>query len=581
MPDLPWKRGAIDAIYAGMQQSPVLAITQGPDKGQVIPVDSDSVRIGRDPACQIFLSDAQVSRRHVKIYKTQSSWNIVDLNSSNGTLVNGEQVTLKELKDGDVFIIGESMIGFHLSGDSPSPDGSAAKYSATQTIVIDEHSLYTHWESQDTVDELKRARTDLEALYRVGRTINGILRTSELVPMLLEVIFQELPRVDRCSVYLRDDAGTLTCAAGKIRDREEKDAEVIFSQTLADAVLRDGTAQLTYDALQDHRFAEVESVQQQGIRAAICVPLQANEQLFGILYADSRNPGNRFRVDDLRFMAAIGLQAGTAIENARLYERLVQEKAALDDANQELKSAQDQLVQSEKLAAVGQLASGIVHDMKNPMTVILGYAGLIKDKVKGLTADQEDDHGIGHLADEVEDGVDQVNQVIEQLLLFARPSEPKVHSVSTSKIVADTLRFLKHETNAAGIKVENQVPEVLPDLNIDENQIKQVFINIVLNAVQAIKRRKGLLVVTGETVCREGGQFVDLTFQDNGCGMSPEQCLRIFEPFYTTKVPGSGVGGTGLGLSVSYAIIEKHGGSISVTSHPGEGSRFIVTLPGH
>ena len=88
-------------------------------------------------------------------------------------------------------------------------------------------------------------------------------------------------------------------------------------------------------------------------------------------------------------------------------------------------------------------------------------------------------------------------------------------------------------------------------------------------------------MVTGETVCREGGQFVDLTFQDNGSGMSPEQCLRIFEPFYTTKVPGSGVGGTGLGLSVSYAIIEKHGGSISVTSHPGEGSRFIVTLPAH
>lgn len=562
-----------------MQQRPILAITQGPDKGQVIPVDSDSVRIGRDPACQILLKDAQVSRKHVKIYKTQASWNIVDLNSSNGTLVNGEQITLKELEDGDVFIIGESMIGFHLSGDSSPSDGPTAKYSDTQTIVIDERSLYTHWESQDTVDELKRARTDLEALYRAGRTINGILRTSELVPALLDVISREMPRVDRCSVYLRDGAGALACVAGKVRGRDRGDFETIFSQTLADAVLRDGTAQLTYDALQDHRFAEVESVQQQGIRAAICVPLQANEQLFGILYADSTNPENRFRVDDLRFMAAIGLQAGTAIENARLYERLEQEKAALDDAHQELKSAQDQLVQSEKLAAVGQLASGIVHEMKNPMTVILGYAGLIKDKVKEVTAELNEDRGIAHLADEVVEGVGQVNQVIEQLLLFARPSEPKVHAVSTYKVVADTLRFLQHETNAAGIKVENRVPESLPNVNIDDNQVKQVFINIILNAVQAMERRTGLLVVTGDTVRREGQQFVELTFQDNGCGMSPEQCSRIFEPFYTTKVPGPGVGGTGLGLSVSYAIIEKHGGSISVTSLPGKGSKFTVTLP--
>jgi signal transduction histidine kinase/pSer/pThr/pTyr-binding forkhead associated (FHA) protein len=562
-----------------MQQRPVLAVTQGPDKGQVISVDLDSVRIGRDPACQILLTDAQISRKHVKIYKTEASWNIVDLNSSNGTLVNGEQITLKELEDGDVFIIGESMIGFHLSGDAHHPNDLTAKYSDTQTIVIDERSLYTHWESRDTIDELKRARTDLEALYRAGRTINGILRTSELVPMLLDVIFREMPRVDRVSVYLRDDAGALACAAGKVRGRDLKESETIFSQTLAEAVLRDGTAQLTYDASQDHRFVEVESIQQQGIRAAICVPLQANEQMFGILYADSTNPENRFRVDDLRFMAAIGLQAGTALENARLYERLEQEKAALDDAHEALKSTQDQLVQSEKLAAVGQLASGIVHEMKNPMTVILGYAGLIRDKVKDVTANLDDDRGIGHLADEVEDGVGQVNQVIEQLLLFARPSEPKVTFVSTSKVVEDTLRFLKHETNAAGIKVKNQVPEVLPDVNIDDNQVKQVFINIVLNAVQAMERRKGLLVVTGKTVRREDRQFVQLEFSDNGCGMSPEQCSRIFEPFFSTKAPGSGVGGTGLGLSVSYAIIEKHGGSISVTSLPGEGSKFIVTLP--
>lgn len=561
------------AIYAVMQHRPVLEVTQGPDKGQVFPMDSESVRVGRDPACQILLSDAQVSRKHVKIFKTHQSWSIVDLNSSNGTLVNGEQITLKELEDGDVIIIGESMVGFHLS------EHLSGKYSDTQTIVIDERSLFKHWESQDTIEELRRARTDLEALYRAGRTINGILKTAELVPAMLEVIFEEMPRVDRCSVYLQEQGGGLVCEEGRVRGRDLEAGETIFSQTLVDAVMRDGNAQLTYDAMEDRRFAEVESVQRQGIRAAICVPLQAKGQFFGILYADSTDPANRFRVDDLRFMAAVGLQAGTAIENALLYETLESEKAALDIAHQELKSAQDQLVQSEKLAAVGQLASGIVHDMKNPMTVILGYSGLIRDKVKKLAAGPEEDLGISTLAADIEDGVEHVNQVIEQLLLFARPSEPKVHSVSAHEIVSDTLRFLRHETNAAGVEVNNSIPVDLPLLNIDENQVKQVFINIVLNAVQAMESRKGLLELFGANMERDGRQFVDLLFKDNGCGMSRERSSRIFEPFYTTKTPGAGVGGAGLGLSVSYSIIEKHGGTISVDSRPGQGSTFTVSLP--
>ena len=135
-----------------------------------------------------------------------------------------------------------------------------------------------------------------------------------------------------------------------------------------------------------------------------------------------------------------------------------------------------------------------------------------------------------------------MNQVIEQLLLFARPSEPKVHSVSAHEIVSDTLRFLRHETNAAGVEVNNSIPVDLPLLNIDENQVKQVFINIVLNAVQAMESRKGLLELFGANMERDGRQFVDLLFKDNGCGMSRERSSRIFEPFYTTKTPGGSSG---------------------------------------
>ena len=366
---------------------------------------------------------------------------------------------------------------------------------------------------------------------------------------------------------------------GMIRGAGEPTEEAILSQTMAAQVREETNALLTYDAMLDQRFAAGDSVHEQGIRSAICAPLTAGGKLVGMLYADSTDPGNRFTVDDLRFMAAIALQAGTAVENARLYERLAEEKAALEAAHTALQSAQEQLIQSEKLAAVGRLSSGIVHDMKNPMTVILGYAGLIRDRATGGVDVPEVREGIRRLVDEIEVGVSHVNQVIEQLLMFARPSDPVKVPTDVRELVQDTVRFLAHETNAAGIKVREEMPADLPPTAGDPNQIKQVFMNVVLNGVQAMEPRWGLLTIRGEFVTRDGVPCVETTFEDNGCGMSEAQQAKIFDPFYTTKEAGEGLGGTGLGLSVAYRIIENHGGTIRVRSEPGKGSAFTVALP--
>ena len=329
-----------------MQVRPYLAITQGPDKGQVVSLDAESVRVGRDPSCQVVLSDRQVSRKHIKIYSSRSRWSIVDLNSSNGTLVNGEQITLRELQDGDLIIIGESMMGFHLTADPMQLEAGGTSYIDTQTITVTEGELYTYWREQADGESVRRTRTDLEALYRAGRTINFTLRTSELIPTLLQVVLEEMGKVDRCAVHpVDEESGELRQTLGRVRGQTAPVDDVILSQSMADLVKEETNALLTYDAMLDVRFADQESAHEQGIRSAICAPLTASDNLLGMLYADSADPAHRFTVNDLRFLAAIALQAGPAIENAGLYERTVEDKeAALQVAHNQLTEAQDQLV---------------------------------------------------------------------------------------------------------------------------------------------------------------------------------------------------------------------------------------------
>ena len=558
---------------------PYLAITQGPDKGRVIPIEADSIRVGRDPGCEVLLADAQISRRHLRISGADDAWKITDLNSSNGTLLNGEQISSQALKDGDILILGETMMGFHFGEEVP-PESSDFSGTDTQTITVNERGLYDHWEQEDDINDLRRARSDLESLYRVGRAIHSILNPAELAPAILKLVFQEMPRVDRASVYLIDEeSGELTCSAFKVRKlRGQKEDVAVFSSTMAEQVMKDHAAMLTYDAMGDERFSAQASIHAQHIRSAICAPLMAAEKVIGLLFADSAKPATRFTVDDLRLLAAVGLQAGSAVENAILYERMAYGKAELHVANQKLKSAQDQLIQAEKLAAVGRLSAGIVHDMKNPMTVILGYTGMVRKRVGSFDTESEE-QAINRLLDQIDDGVNHVNKVIEHLLIFAKPSELSKQETTVKTVIDDTMRFLMHEANGAGVKIRNEVPDTLPLVLIDANQIKQVFINIVINAIQSTELHRGELTLRAESVETEYGSRVAVEFIDNGCGMDEAQCTKVFEPFYTTKKSGKGLGGSGLGLSVSYGIIQSHGGTIEVESEQGVGSTFRVTLP--
>lgn len=557
---------------------PSIVIIDGPDKGMIVQLRDAVCIVGRDARCAISLSDLQTSRQHAELHSRNGAVQVVDLGSSNGTRVNGEVVTRRSLVDGDLISMGNTTM--RLRFPLPVERTIHSPMTETQSLAMDAASAASSLhDDSGGMAELKRAKADLEVLYRVSRDASALLETSQLLPRLIDILFEESGKIDRCSIHLVDEkTGALVCKAKRVR-RESPLPGDPYSRTLLDQVMREKRALLTYDAMSDERFRAGDSIKISNVCSAICVPLQTQKGLIGVLHVDTVTPENRFTRDDLRLLVAVGVLAGAALENARLYEKIAYDKASLHVAHQDLKAAQGRLIQSEKLAAVGRLASGFVHDVKNPLTVILGYAGLIKSKLRKRGPDLAQELGIADDLANVEKGIEYCTEVINGLLKFAKPNEPAKTKVNVNDVIRNTASFVNVETRKANVKITTKLDESLPLLMCDESQIKQVMINLILNAVQAMDKTERTIEISSENIRRSGSNWARVSFRDNGKGMTDEQRRRVFEPFFSTKQQGAGAGGTGLGLAVSFMILESHGGTIEVESEPGTGSTFAILLP--
>jgi signal transduction histidine kinase len=246
--------------------------------------------------------------------------------------------------------------------------------------------------------------------------------------------------------------------------------------------------------------------------------------------------------------------------------------SSLEEANMNLKQAQKEIIRSEKLASVGRLAAGVAHEIGNPVGIILGYLELIrKDDIK-------DEEKRGFL-DRVESEVTRVNRIINQLLDFSRPSSGKKEEVNVHDLILDTVKMLKPQSMMDEIVINTDFRASNDKVLADPNQLKQVFLNILMNAADALSLEGPSRSGESRELAIESsnpGDLIELKFKDNGQGMAQEDIDHIFDPFYTTKPPGKG---TGLGLSVCYRIIEEEGGAIRAESAPGEGMTIIIEFP--
>jgi signal transduction histidine kinase len=253
-------------------------------------------------------------------------------------------------------------------------------------------------------------------------------------------------------------------------------------------------------------------------------------------------------------------------EAARLYAETVQRNQELAEINTRLQSAQQQLVQSEKLAAVGQLTAGIVHDVKNPLAVIKGLAESLQEEPNLGTYAKKD-------LSVIRESATKANQIVSDLLTFSRQSTPEMQQQDLKATVEAALRITAFLSRKAKVQVIAALPDQSVYVTYDAQQIEQVLINLIQNAIQAMPQGGTLRVSLSQA-----NEAVALAVQDTGTGISPENLRRIFDPFFTTKPEGEG---TGLGLSVGYGIITRHHGRIDVDSTVGQGTTFTILLPKH
>ena len=229
----------------------------------------------------------------------------------------------------------------------------------------------------------------------------------------------------------------------------------------------------------------------------------------------------------------------------------------------EVKTLQRQVDQSEKLAVIGQLAAGVAHEIGNPLTAISSVVQLLQRK-----ADEE--YFIDQLA-VIKENIDRISRIVRELVDFSRPPSYEETSVEVTGIIKTAMGIVKYDRRVKNVDFIADISENLPKVNIVPDQLLQVFVNILINSLDAIE---GTGKIQVKTFFEKGK--VKIEIEDNGCGMDEKIINKIFDPFFTTKEVGKG---TGLGLSVSYGIVKKFGGEIKVESVPGQFSRFTVELP--
>jgi len=310
----------------------------------------------------------------------------------------------------------------------------------------------------------------------------------------------------------------------------------------------------------------VDSIIEEGLHTSAYIPLSTKGELTGVMCVSSHYP-IEFAAGYIEFLTAIGNQIGVAVDNAALYENI---KTAYED----LKHAQEQIVQTEKLASLGKLAATIAHEINNPLAAVLTYIRLmikLKNRNKFSSERLED---ISRYLGTMESETARCGEIVKNLLAFSRQSKITIKNHSAADIIDKTLGLIAHDLEMKGIQLEKIIEPKLPDVQCDFQQIQQALLNLMYNASDAMVEGGNLTVAAN----RKDGveKFLDVMVSDTGCGITEEDKEKIFDPFFTTKEEGKNVG---LGLSVVYGIVTRHNGTINVESEPGKGSTFKMSLP--
>jgi signal transduction histidine kinase len=502
--------------------------------------------LGRARDNDLCLNEPSISKVHARIaYNGPGSFSIKDEGSLHGVYVNATRVQEEPLTQGAQIQLGNVTLRFSLLATDGSTDQVA------EFPWIEQQQL----------------------LLSLVQTLNSTLVLNQVLEQVLDAVMR-ITRAERGFLLLADSssqAAQYESVAGlRLRVGRNRSGGIPTSdvQGISSSVVRKAVASgetvATGNAVADPALGMAHSVILMDLRTIVCIPLRSPRQgdaagapprSLGAIYVDNQETSAPFSAESLKTAEALARHAALAIENAQLFER---EQSTIE----ELRQAQKQLLQAEKLATIGQMAAGIAHELNTPLTYIMGNLELLQ--AQGLSDGQK------NMLGSVARGADRIKGLAQSLLAFSRPGQEVPLPLNANDVIERSLELCHYQIMKSGVQLEKALDPRLPTVRGVSNQLEMALINLVVNALQAMDKGGRLRVAS--SAAADG---VEITVSDTGNGIPEAIQPTIFEPFFTTKPEGQG---TGLGLSTVLMVVEQHNGSIDFTTGAG-GTTFRIRLP--
>lgn len=394
-----------------------------------------------------------------------------------------------------------------------------------------------------------------ETLGEFSKAMVSILDLKALAKRIIETITQTM-KVEKASFYLlNDEKGGFELAESKNVKSTSSYSFLPKGAPLSHYLQKIGEIIIKEELAKGIHLSELKEVikQMEAIEAEVSIPLISKGHLIGILNLSHKFSKDIYSHEDLELLTTLANQAAIAIENARLYE--------------DLKKSKSYIRRADRLASLGTLTAGLAHEIRNPLVAIKTLTQLLPERL-------DDEEFRNHFLNIASGEVDRISSLLNELLEFARPSDPKLEFEDINSILDGMILLISTESKKKQIQIVKQYDPELPRVKVDREQIKQVFLNILLNAIEATPENGEIRIKTRSFKKPTGEPYVQIEFTDTGCGIPSEYLEEIFNPFFTTKTTGSG-----LGLSISNQIVQDHRGYIVVESEEKKGSSFYVNLP--
>ncbi len=502
---------------------PRLIVVRGVDEGKQFELTGATVTVGRHSANAVALHDTQVSRRHLEVRATAAGYELFDLGSGNGTLLNGQPVQTAPLRSGDTVTVGQSVLMFTAGRNEPTD----AENELTQRVRLharpeqDLNSAIVRTVAADAgsqilsrpaaaTDWLRNRLASLAALYETAEIISHILDVDQLLDTVMDLVFKSVDADHGCFM-LRDEDGRLVPKAVRYREGMNRQEELAVSRTIVEHVMKEKQGVLVSDVHTDDRFRAVESLHRHNIREAICVPMKGRREVVGVLFLDTQSSlkqvvnrgleASKFTDDHLHLASAIAHQAAIAVEESRYHEALVN---------------------AERLAAVGQTIAAMSHHIKNIMQGVRFGADMVRTAMK-----EADNDLLAKGWKLVERNQGRIDDLILDMLSYSKDREPAVEPTDLNQLCEDVLEMVRGRATDRGVAIDWRPGAGVGAVPCDPDGVHRAVLNLASNAIDALEDRENAKLSV-QVLLEPEGDWVKVIVMDNGPGIPAESLEDVF-----------------------------------------------------